>query len=148
MIANDLRSQIQMTSYHQRRDRLSPSMAARTRLTPICLGKTRLTYGNPSAEPSNIALAFPPSPPQASANLFQCQQRFQKDAVLRQMKEYKREKGLLETQLADMTKRSLYHDDHLRIIDVWFAQVSALSLSTFAPSLTRPSHSCLTRSRF
>ncbi|KAL9091873.1 MAG: hypothetical protein Q9165_004625 [Trypethelium subeluteriae] len=49
--------------------------------------------------------------------------RYQKDAILRQMKEYKREKGLLETQVADLTKRSLHHDDHLRVIETWFTQL-------------------------
>lgn len=48
---------------------------------------------------------------------------FQKDAILRQMREYKREKVALEAQVADMEKRSAYHDDHLRIIDVWFSQL-------------------------
>lgn len=40
------------------------------------------------------------------------------------MREYKREKGVVETQLADLEKRSQHHDDHLRIIDAWFDQVS------------------------
>ena len=40
------------------------------------------------------------------------------------MKEYKREKGTLESQLLEAEKRSRYHDDHLRTIDVWFDQVS------------------------
>ncbi|KAF2490537.1 BRE1-domain-containing protein [Lophium mytilinum] len=48
---------------------------------------------------------------------------FQKDAIVRQMKEYKREKVALENQVANMEKRSAYHDDHLRIIDVWFSQL-------------------------
>ncbi|KAF2474079.1 E3 ubiquitin-protein ligase-like protein bre1 [Lindgomyces ingoldianus] len=48
---------------------------------------------------------------------------FQKDAILRQMREYKREKGILESQIADMEKQSRYHDDHLRIIDAWFDQM-------------------------
>lgn len=48
---------------------------------------------------------------------------FQKDAILRQMREYKREKVVLEAQVADMEKRSAYHDDHLRTIDVWFSQL-------------------------
>lgn len=52
-------------------------------------------------------------------------QAFQKDAILRQMREYKREKATLETQVADMEKRSKYHDNHLRIIDMWFSQVRA-----------------------
>ncbi|KAI9661893.1 MAG: E3 ubiquitin-protein ligase bre1 [Bathelium mastoideum] len=49
--------------------------------------------------------------------------RYQKDAILRQMKEFKREKALLEAQVADLTKRALYHDDHLRIVDTWFSQL-------------------------
>jgi hypothetical protein len=40
------------------------------------------------------------------------------------MKEYKREKGTLESQLVEAEKRSKYHDDHLRTIDVWFDQVN------------------------
>jgi E3 ubiquitin-protein ligase BRE1 len=48
---------------------------------------------------------------------------FQKDAIFRQMREYKREKATLEQQVADMEKRSKYHDDHLRIIDMWFSQL-------------------------
>ncbi|KAK4938993.1 E3 ubiquitin-protein ligase bre1 [Elasticomyces elasticus] len=50
-------------------------------------------------------------------------ERFQKDAIYRQMQEYKREKSTLESQLKDMRKKSRYHDDHLRIIDSWFQQV-------------------------
>ncbi|KAG9673102.1 hypothetical protein KCU95_g3086, partial [Aureobasidium melanogenum] len=34
---------------------------------------------------------------------------FQKDAILRQMKEYKREKTLYESQVQDLSKRSQYH---------------------------------------
>ncbi|KAI9693484.1 MAG: E3 ubiquitin-protein ligase bre1 [Bogoriella megaspora] len=49
--------------------------------------------------------------------------RYQKDAILRQMKEYKREKSLIEQTVAEMSKRSMYHDDHLRIIDNWFTQL-------------------------
>ena len=55
-------------------------------------------------------------------------QSFQKDAILRQMKEYKREKQLYESQVQDLTKRSQHHDDHLRIIDAWFTQVSLIPL--------------------
>jgi E3 ubiquitin-protein ligase BRE1 len=53
------------------------------------------------------------------------EQAFQKDAILRQMREYKREKTAVESQLNDLEGRSRYHDDHLRTIDVWFDQVSA-----------------------
>ncbi|KAF1915741.1 BRE1 E3 ubiquitin ligase-domain-containing protein [Ampelomyces quisqualis] len=48
---------------------------------------------------------------------------FQKDAILRQMREYKREKTSVETQLHDLEGRSRYHDDHLRTIDAWFDQL-------------------------
>jgi hypothetical protein len=49
---------------------------------------------------------------------------YQKDAILRQMREYKREKNTLEAQLDTLEKKSVYHDDHLRLIDLWFSQVS------------------------
>jgi E3 ubiquitin-protein ligase BRE1 len=51
------------------------------------------------------------------------EQRFQKDAIYRQMQEYKREKNTLEGQLKEMRKKARYHDDHLRVIDSWFQQV-------------------------
>ncbi|KAI9768428.1 MAG: E3 ubiquitin-protein ligase bre1 [Geoglossum simile] len=50
-------------------------------------------------------------------------EQYQKEAIWRQMQEYKREKNTLETQLTEMTKRSTYHDDHLRIIDAWWKQL-------------------------
>lgn len=52
-------------------------------------------------------------------------QRFQKDAIWRQMQEYKREKTSLEAKLKEMSKATAYHNDHLRIIDAWFNQVSS-----------------------
>ncbi|KAF2114905.1 E3 ubiquitin-protein ligase-like protein bre1 [Lophiotrema nucula] len=48
---------------------------------------------------------------------------FQKDAILRQMKDYKRQTAALEAQLRDLDKRAQYHDDHLRTIDSWFDQL-------------------------
>ena len=56
-------------------------------------------------------------------------QAYQKDAILRQMKEFKREKNAVEAELRDIEKKSRYHDDHLRAIDLWFEQVSTLCLS-------------------
>ncbi|KAI9721551.1 MAG: hypothetical protein M1812_002313 [Candelaria pacifica] len=50
-------------------------------------------------------------------------ERYQKDAIYRQMQEYKREKQTLESRIKDMSERALYHDDHLRIIDAWFKQL-------------------------
>ncbi|KAF2128631.1 E3 ubiquitin-protein ligase-like protein bre1 [Dothidotthia symphoricarpi CBS 119687] len=48
---------------------------------------------------------------------------FQKDAILRQMREYKREKNTIESQLNELESRSKHHDDHLRILDIWFDQL-------------------------
>ncbi|KAI9837561.1 MAG: hypothetical protein M1819_007212 [Sarea resinae] len=50
-------------------------------------------------------------------------ERFQKDAIFRQMQEYKRERSTLEGRLAELTKKFTYHDDHLRVIDTWFKQL-------------------------
>ncbi|RMZ81542.1 hypothetical protein DV737_g2523, partial [Chaetothyriales sp. CBS 132003] len=50
-------------------------------------------------------------------------ERFQKDAIHRQMLEYKREKNTLESQLKELRKQARYHDDHLRAIDAWFKQL-------------------------
>lgn len=51
-------------------------------------------------------------------------QRIQKDAILRQMHEYKREKAALETRLGDAKQAAEHHDSHIRAIDSWFSQVS------------------------
>ncbi|KAI0847838.1 E3 ubiquitin-protein ligase BRE1 [Daldinia vernicosa] len=48
---------------------------------------------------------------------------YQKDAIYRQMLEYKREKNTLETQLGEVKKRSAHHDDHIRIVDNWWIQL-------------------------
>ncbi|BDD61842.1 E3 ubiquitin-protein ligase bre1 [Monascus purpureus] len=50
-------------------------------------------------------------------------ERFQKDAIWRQMQEYKRDKVSLETRLKEMTKAATHHNDHLRVIDAWFHQL-------------------------
>lgn len=50
-------------------------------------------------------------------------QEYQKDAIYRQMQEYKREKSILESQLRDVQKKSTDHDDHLRVVDAWWSQV-------------------------
>jgi E3 ubiquitin-protein ligase BRE1 len=43
------------------------------------------------------------------------------------MLEYKREKTTLETRLEELDKRSTYHDNHIRIMDAWWLQVSQKS---------------------
>ncbi|KAI9036062.1 E3 ubiquitin-protein ligase BRE1 [Aspergillus affinis] len=50
-------------------------------------------------------------------------ERFQKDAIWRQMQEYKREKVSLETKLSQMSKATTYHNEHLRVIDSWYNQL-------------------------
>ncbi|KAF9884362.1 E3 ubiquitin-protein ligase bre1 [Aspergillus nanangensis] len=50
-------------------------------------------------------------------------ERFQKDAIWRQMQEYKREKVSLEARLKEMSKATSYHNDHLRVIDAWYNQL-------------------------
>ncbi|KAI9741915.1 MAG: E3 ubiquitin-protein ligase bre1 [Cirrosporium novae-zelandiae] len=47
----------------------------------------------------------------------------QKDAILRQLQEYKRERNTLESRIKELNKRYAYHDDHIRIIDAWFNQL-------------------------
>ena len=49
-------------------------------------------------------------------------QSYQKDAILRQMKEYKRQKNHFEEQVRELQDKVQYHDDHIRTIDAWFAQ--------------------------
>ncbi|EMD67589.1 hypothetical protein GGP41_007463 [Bipolaris sorokiniana] len=73
---------------------------------------------------------------------------FQKDAILRQMREFKREKATVESQLSELESRSKHHDAHLRTIDAWFDQLideiklrgadelpASSSASEFAPSV-------------
>ncbi|QDS69896.1 hypothetical protein FKW77_000835 [Venturia effusa] len=47
----------------------------------------------------------------------------QKDAIVRQLKELKREKQQLEQRVEVLEKSSTYHDDHLRSIDGWWEQL-------------------------
>ncbi|EPE35412.1 RING/U-box [Glarea lozoyensis ATCC 20868] len=50
-------------------------------------------------------------------------EKYQKDAIYRQMLEYKREKATFESQLKDTQKKATDHDDHLRVINAWWAQL-------------------------
>jgi E3 ubiquitin-protein ligase BRE1 len=43
------------------------------------------------------------------------------------MQEYKREKNALETKVNQMSKTTMQLNDHLRIIDAWYNQVSDMS---------------------
>ena len=55
--------------------------------------------------------------------MFRVVQNYQKDAILRQMKEYKRQRKDFEDRVNELQKKCQHHDDHLRIIDAWFAQL-------------------------
>ncbi|KAI1128075.1 ubiquitin ligase protein BRE1 [Nemania abortiva] len=50
-------------------------------------------------------------------------EEYQKDAIYRQMLEYKREKTTLEARLEELDKRSTYHDNHIRVMDAWWIQL-------------------------
>lgn len=70
-------------------------------------------------------------------------QDYQKDAIMRQMKEYKRQKKDADEQLSELQRKTKHHNDHLRIIDAWFAQLldevrvlASESLPTPPPSAT------------
>ncbi|KAI0128532.1 E3 ubiquitin-protein ligase BRE1 [Xylariales sp. AK1849] len=48
---------------------------------------------------------------------------YTKDAIYRQMLEYKRQSSTLETRLEEMERRSTHHDDHIRVVDAWWVQL-------------------------
>lgn len=49
---------------------------------------------------------------------------YTKGAIYRQMQEYGRKATTAESRLEELHKRSVHHDDHLRIVDAWWLQVS------------------------
>lgn len=64
-----------------------------------------------------------------SANQLWCHiltnaKNYTRGAIYRRMHEYKREAATYSARLEELHKRSLYHDDHLRIVDAWWRQVS------------------------
>ena len=50
-------------------------------------------------------------------------QAYQKDAILRQMNEYKREQKYWQKEYTKLSEKLTHHDDHLRTIDAWFSQL-------------------------
>ncbi|KAH7170462.1 BRE1 E3 ubiquitin ligase-domain-containing protein [Dactylonectria macrodidyma] len=48
---------------------------------------------------------------------------YTKGSIYRQMQEYSRKAATAESRLEELHKRSVHHDDHLRIIDAWWRQV-------------------------
>lgn len=50
-------------------------------------------------------------------------QEYTKDAIYRQMQEYKRSCSAMETRLEELQRRGAHHDDHLRVVDAWWIQL-------------------------
>lgn len=50
-------------------------------------------------------------------------QEYTKDAIYRQMQEYKRSCSAMETRLEELQRRGIHHDDHLRVVDAWWIQL-------------------------
>ncbi|UKZ59359.1 uncharacterized protein TrAtP1_000671 [Trichoderma atroviride] len=48
---------------------------------------------------------------------------YTKGAIYRQMQEYSRKAVTAESRLEELHKRSVHHDDHLRIVDAWWRQL-------------------------
>jgi len=55
-------------------------------------------------------------------------QHFQKEAIFRQMLEYKRERNMLENRVEQLDKKATYHDDHIRVMEAWWDQVWSILL--------------------
>lgn len=49
-------------------------------------------------------------------------QNYQKDAILRQMKEYKRRAKDVEEQFKELQEKTKYHEDNLRSVNAFFDQ--------------------------
>lgn len=52
------------------------------------------------------------------------------------MQEYSRKAATAESRLEELHKRSVHHDDHLRLIDAWWLQVSIRAMTSDKARLT------------
>ncbi|EPS39329.1 hypothetical protein H072_6944 [Dactylellina haptotyla CBS 200.50] len=97
------------------------SLAPPLRKQPVMEDRKRPLIDGSSDEtpPSKRQAMTTPDEPQNQEDVI----NFQKEAIYRQMKAYKREKELTETRLEDLQKRCTYHDDHIRVIDAWLDQL-------------------------
>ncbi|KAK2749451.1 E3 ubiquitin-protein ligase bre1 [Myotisia sp. PD_48] len=50
-------------------------------------------------------------------------ERYQKDAIWRQMQEYKREKSTLESRVKDLNRKMVAHEEHITVLDAWLKQL-------------------------
>jgi E3 ubiquitin-protein ligase BRE1 len=51
------------------------------------------------------------------------------------MQEYSRKAATAEARLEELHKRSVHHDDHIRIVDAWWRQVCTFATMLFAASI-------------
>ncbi|SPO04548.1 probable E3 ubiquitin-protein ligase BRE1 [Cephalotrichum gorgonifer] len=75
-------------------------------------------------------------------------ENYTRGAIYRRMHEYKREAATYSARLEELHKRSLYHDDHLRIVDAWWRQLlqemELIATSTISPDDASPNPPYLT----
>lgn len=81
-------------------------------------------------------------------NLSATVQLVQKDSLHRQLLEYRREKITLKGRVKELMESSEYHQDHIRLIDAWFKQVSVYQLQSRACLVLTLSCSSLMKSEF
>ncbi|KAK9468297.1 BRE1 E3 ubiquitin ligase-domain-containing protein [Lipomyces arxii] len=63
---------------------------------------------------------------------------FQKEAIFRQMQVYRRERDLLQTRVTAIEQQSVYHDDHLRILELWWDQLlNEINILSGLPNTTQ-----------
>ncbi|KAF3925939.1 hypothetical protein ABW20_dc0106091 [Dactylellina cionopaga] len=97
------------------------SLAPPLRKQPVMEDRKRPLIDGASDEtpPSKRQAMTTPDEPQTQEDVV----NFQKEAIYRQMKAYKREKELTEGRLQELQIRCTYHDDHIRVIDAWLDQL-------------------------
>ncbi|KAK6534823.1 hypothetical protein TWF281_006123 [Arthrobotrys megalospora] len=97
------------------------ALAPPLRKQPVMEDRKRPLVDGASDEtpPSKRQAMATPDEPQTQESVL----NFQKEAIYRQMKAYKREKELTESRLEELQKRCTYHDDHIRVIDGWLDQL-------------------------
>ncbi|EOA89163.1 E3 ubiquitin-protein ligase bre1 [Exserohilum turcicum] len=106
--------------------RLEARTVAPPSLDPVKMEDRKRPIADDAAPPAKrqaVAVNGARSHPDADLPWKDDLEAFQKDAILRQMREFKREKATVESQLSELEGRSRHHDDHLRTIDAWFDQL-------------------------
>lgn len=104
-------------------DRKRPAASDSTNSAPPSKKQATASANGAAAGSGSAAAAVAKPHPDADMPWRDDLERVQKDAILRQMHEYKRERNTLESRLKAIEKSAAYHDDHLRVIDAWLKQV-------------------------